>query len=597
MKAEGDFTFMSTLDRIRKADKRGAKLPTPEQRKEIARQIMAPVRAYPQQWLLIVALVTMLLIAVRKNRRAGGTEGVGRYVLARCIGEPGWSCSIFTKHLAAPTINWLERAGVSAMSLIRDAGLGNFVRVSRQAGSIKRIVFPWPEGHSEIRVYELAHEKSIDKVLGSRAHLYWPDEMQTQEHAAAAIDRVLPTLADFGGKIAGTGTPDKEVDSYFRRITDGSDPQWHCVELFSWDNPAFGPTFESRWARILDYAIVPGQARFGLTDADLALMRTFSRETCRAIALGHDDQLPGPVHEWLQRVKPTLLRDYFGRWVISSEEYVYDWYARDDLYFCRHTDLWLGTEHLPLATTMAERVALLPMLDTGRGWRRRDWRAVIGKDIGTYPDPAAWTVWAYSMDHPRAYEVWSEKIWHLSDSEMFARTKQIITEASDLQLRVTGVVADVKGMREGTRLDWDRQLKLRLPDGVRRPRHNVSPQRIMAMNMDLGAGVLAVAAGSPLDIEGRHLRYRINQAGKTEVWVKRPVALPDGTVLDGEDGDHQPPGDHCLDTSLYALDELRHIWGREPPKEVTPETLAEAAHLQRRRAEFAPKKQRGRARV
>lgn len=582
---------MSVLARIRRADKAAGRVPDLERRKAISREIMAPVRAYPQQWLLIVALFTLLLIAVRKNRRAGGTEGLGRYALARCIGEPGWSCSIFTKHLAAPTINWLERAGVSAMSLIRDAGLANFVRVSRQAGAIKRIVFPWPEGHSEIRVYELAHEKSIDKVLGSRANLYWPDEMQTQEHAATAIDRVLPTLADFGGNIAGTGTPDKEVDSYFRRITDGTDPQWHCVELFSWDNPAFGSTFEARWRRIIDFAIVPGQGRFGLTAADLDLMRTFTRPICRAIALAHDDQLPGPVKEWLAHVKPTLLRDYFGRWVVSSEEYVFDWYARDDMYFARHTDLWLGTEALPWGRTMAERVALLPMLETARGPRTRQWRAVIGHDLGTYPDPAAWVVWAYTMDHPRAYEIWSEKLWHLGDAEMFGRSKQLIQECSDLGVRVSGMVADVKGMRTGTRIDWDRQLKLRIPDGVRRPRHNVSPQRIMAFNLDLGAGVLGVAAGSELDIEGRHLRYRLNQAGRAEVWVERPVALPDGTVLDGT-GDHQPPGDHCLDCSLYALDDLRHIWGREPPVEHLPQTAAEQTHLGVRRREFAPKRKR-----
>jgi hypothetical protein len=333
-------------------------------------------------------------------------------------------------------------------------------------------------------------------------------------------------------------------------------------------------------------------ARFGLVAGDLELMAGFTRAECVAIGVGADDQLRPAIVEWLERVKPALLREYFGRWVVASEEYVYDWYARDDLYFCRHTSLWLGTEALPMASTMAARVALLPMVDTARGWKRREWRAVIGKDIGTYPDPAAWTVWAYSYDHPRAYEIWSEKQWHLGDSEMFARTKQIIEDAGDLGVRVTGVVADVKGMREGTRIDWDRQLKLRLPDGVRRPRHNVGAQRILAFNLDLGAGVLAVAAGSPLDIEGRHLRYRLNQAGNPEIWVKRPVSLPDGTVLDGT-GDNQPPGDHCLDASLYALDDLRHIWGREPEREQLPITVQEALHSERRANAFKPRPARG----
>jgi hypothetical protein len=582
---------MGTLDRIRKADRSAGKVPGPERRKEIAREIMAPVRAYPAQLELIRAMCRSPQVAVRKNRRAGGTEGPGRFMVAEAIARSGWSCSILTKHLAAPTINWLERSGVSAMSLIRDAGLAKFVRVSRQAGSIKRIVFPWPDGESEIRVYELGQEASIEKIRGSRAHYYWPDEMQSIEHAPAAIDIVLPTLADFSGHIVATGTPGKEIDSYFRRITDGTEPQWARVELFSWDNPAFGATFAERWARIINTAILPGMARFGLTVADVELMRSFTRDECVALSRGADDQLRPELASWLEHVKPALLREYFGRWVAAAEEYVYDWYARDDIYFCRQTGMWLGTDELPWGQSMAARVGLLPMLETARGWRKREWRAVIGKDIGTYPDPAAWTVWAYTLDHPRAYEVWSEKIWHLSDSEMFGRTKQIVTEASDLGLRVTGIVADVKGMREGTRLDWDRQLKLRLPDGVRRPRWNVSPQRIMAFNLDLGAGVLGIAAGSPLDVEGRHLRYRINQVGKTEIWVKRPVALPDGTVLDG-DGDNQPPGDHCLDTSLYALDELRHIWGREPTKSPLPLTAAEEAHMRRRSTTFTPRSAR-----
>lgn len=558
-----------------------------EHRRDIARGIMAPVKAYPEQWALAKAMLRHPQVAVRKNRRAGGTEGVGRLVLARCIAESGFSCSILTKHLAAPTINWLERAGISAMSLIRDAGLGKFVRVSRQAGSIKRIVFPWPEGDSEIRVYELGHEQSIEKIRGSRAHLYWPDEMQSIEHAPAAIDVILPTLADFGGHIAATGTPGKEADSYFRRITDGTEPQWHCAELFSWDNPAFGTTFAERWRRIIDTAIVPGQARFGLTTADVELMRCFNRAICVAIAKGLDDALTPLVRDWLGRVKPTLLREYFGRWVIASEEYVYDWYVRDDLYFCRATDLWQGTEAQPWGRTLEERVALLPTIETRRGPVRRQWRAVMGKDIGTFPDPAAWTLWAYTLDHPKAYEIWSEKRWHLGDAEMFARTEALIEECSDLGVRVTGVVADVKGMRAGTGIDWDRALKQRIPDGVRRPRHNVSAQRIMAFNLDLGAGVLQLAAGSELDIEGRHLRYRINRAGNPEIWTKRPVALPDGTVLDGT-GDYQPPGDHCLDSGLYALDELRHIWGREPETDGLPVTLMEQRHALHR-AKFRAK--------
>lgn len=576
---------MSTLERIRKADKRAGKVPSPERRREIAREIMEPVRAYPEQLELIRAMRRNPQVAARKNRRAGGTEGPGRFIVAEAIARSGWSCSILTKHLAAPTINWLERAGVSAMSLIRDAGLAKFVRVSRQAGSIKRIVFPWPDGESEIRVYELGQEASIEKIRGSRAHYYWPDEMQSIEHAPAAIDIVLPTLADFGGHIVATGTPGKEIDSYFRRITDGTEPQWSRVELFSWDNPAFGPTFESRWARIIDTAILPGMARFGLSLADVELMRGFTRDECVAISRGDDDRLRPAILDWLERVKPALLREYFGRWVVASEEYVYDWYARDDLYFCRHTDLWLGTEELPWGRTMAERVALLPMIETGRGWRRRDWRAVIGHDLGKYPNPAAWVVWAYTLDHPCAYEIWSEKRLHLGDSEMFARTSQLVDECKALGVRVTGVVADVKGMRAGTGLDWDRQLKLRVPDGVRPPRGVVNEQRIMAFNLDLGAGVVKVAAGSDLDVEGRHLRYRLNQRGRAEPWPERPVSLPDGTVLDGT-GDHQPPGDHCLDGSLYAMDELRHIWGSEPPREPVPRTAAEEAHETRRRVEF-----------
>lgn len=577
---------MSLIKRLKRADAAAHGVPDIDRRREIARAIMAPVRAYPEQWALVKAMHKSPLTAVRKNRRAGGTEGPGRAMIAQCIAESGVSWSILTKHLAAPTINWLERAGVSAMSLIRDAGLGRFVRVSRQAGSIKRIVFPWPDGDSEIRVYELGHEQSIEKIRGSRAHFYWPDEMQSIEHAPAAIDVILPTLADFGGHIVATGTPGKEVDSYFRRITDGTEPQWARVELFSWDNPAFGDTFEKRWSRIINTAIAPGMARFGLTRDDLILMRGFSRTTCVEIALGLDDHLPAPVAAWLARVKPTLLREYFGRWVVASEEYVYDWYARDasDLYFCRATDLWSGTERQPWGRTMAERVALLPMLETARGWRKRDWKAVIGHDIGTYPDPAAWVIWAYTLDHPKAYEIWSEKRWHLGDAEMFGRSKQLVEECCDLGIRVSGMVADVKGMRAGTGIDWDRELKRRIPDGVRRPRHNVSAQRIMAFNLDLGAGVLGIAAGSELDVEGRHLRYRLNQAGNPEIWTRRPVALPDGTVLDGT-GDHQPPGDHCLDSSLYALDDLRHIWGREPERPAEPLTIMEQTHKQLRRDE------------
>lgn len=582
---------MSTVARMRRAAASRAADLTRTQRRKIAAEIVAPLRDYPEQMELARALVKNPLTVVRKNRRAGGTEGVGRAVLAALIAEDGWSCSILTKHLAAPTINWIERAGVSMLSLIREHGLDRFVRISRQAGAVKRVVFPWPDGTSELRVYDLAHEASIEKIRGSRAHLYWPDEMQSIELAPAALDVVMPTLADFGGHIAATGTPSADVDSYFRRISDGTEPGWHRVELYSWDNPAFGNDFYERWHRIVDTAVAPARTRFGLSETDLVLMRELHRFECVSIANGHDTVLRPEVREWISRVKPTLLREYFGRWVVSTEEYVFDWYLRADLYYCRVNDLWSDVPEVPLVETMAERVALLPKVRTMRGEQARDWRGVLSVDIGLYPDPAAWVLWGYSMDHPRSYELWSEKRLHMPHSEIFARTSQIVEEARALGVRVTSVIADLKGPLLGAVGDWDRQLRARVPGGVRPPASMRTMERVTSANLDLAAGVLQVAAGSELDVEGRHLKYRITATGRTEVWKKRPVVLPDGAVLDGT-GDHQPPGDHCLDCTLYALEDLRHIWGQEPPDEPIPQTTAEAAHLRGRKGEFKRRRRR-----
>jgi hypothetical protein len=490
------------------------------------------------------------------------------------IARDDYVVCIVAPRLLAPSEHWLDRAGGdSAVSLIHDHGLDGHSTIQRQAGAIKSIRFAWG---SELRVYDLGDASKIEKIRGVRAHLWIADEAQGQTHLPRALaEAIMPTLADWGGQIIATGTPGRETDSWFRRVVEGDEEGWSRLHLWTWSNPAFGADPEERWQRVIDRVIAPARRRYKLTAEDVSLLRGLGESSLMTIAMSGD--VAPEIQDVLDRCDAALLREFFGRWVASSSDYVFDWHllGQENHYWCRQDDMW-GSD-APLITSISDRVAALPRLPTGAAMQ---WRASIGQDIGWH-DASATVVWVWSPTCPHAYELWSEAHVERTDTQVFERLAEIVDEVCAAGVHVDRVYGDLSGDRVGTQKDWDRRLRARLRRTgaplVVAPKKAGADEQRYALNLDLQAGLLRIVAGSPLDVEGRHLRYRPTdeEHAPSQIWKRREVVLPDGR--------HTRPGDHCLDAARYAMQGLGHLRGQTPTAEdLRPKSQVEMSPAERR---------------
>lgn len=534
-----------------------------EARREVARRVLAPVKGHPKQWAALQMLRTSRLLCVQANRRAGKTYGIVRYLLARCVAKTT-KVVILTHFLAQPTKNALDNQRPDCMvELIRSEGLSPFVKIHRTPAGIKSIRFAWG---SVIDVIEASNAGAVEKPRGTTGDVFWADEAQSQPFLATMIARIVgPMLAETKASVILSGTPGTETDSFFRRVSLGLSSWWAKAAFFSWDNPVFGSTPEARWSGVLDDSIKLLSDQYGIPPEDLEFLRTLTEAERVAISDARDTDLRPEVRKWVDAADHDLLREFFGRWITAQSEYVFNWH-RPGMYWCRESDRVPGD--LPAAATMAARLQLLPFHPLRR------WYAAIGVDLGVQ-DPSAWVVWVYANNHPTAYELWSEKRQGLSDTQVFARLEELVDEVKALGLQITGVIADNKGSRKGVGMDWDLNLRARVPSGVRIPRNMRTLDRVRALNLDLGAGRIKVVKGSPLDIEGLNLKWKPQDPDRPmppTPWKERKVTLPDGR--------QDRPGDHALDATLYALQDLDHIWNTEAEP---PATVEEAMARERER--------------
>jgi hypothetical protein len=532
-----------------------AKQPQPEDvtadirwRERSAAIIMAPLADYPAQRELADLLETDPAVAAGGPRRAGKTEAIGRKLLAKCLLEDGFTVVIGTSTLAGPTKNWLDRKGrPSAVGILRELGFlppktarsswqSEWCQVTRSMGHIVSIAFAWG---SQISVIDVGQMHLIDKHRGQTAHVWWFDEAQSIMPLPTVLkDLANPTKLDHGGCIVLSGTPGEEIDSLFGQISTGKTSGYHRVHLSSWQNPRYGATFEERWAYVIATLIKPDAGTYQISDDDVARLALCSEPEIEAIRHGSEDSETG---KWVATLSASFLREIMGRWVGDYGSLVYHWVP--EIY-------WI--DHEP---EMEQVVELLPAV-SGK------WKAAIGHDVGWSKGSMAWTVTLCADHHSTAYTVFSYVAKRMPEHEEFAFTEHLIDRIRTAGIDVLGVVADMTGMLSATHASWDRTLRARINIPVILPNKAATLQRLKSVNLDLARGHLKVAAGGPLDVEGRHLRWHPAKAGVID--VGRSVTIGNKPML---------PGDHCLDSLRYALQLLTAHWQRPLPEDNRPVLL------------------------
>lgn len=560
---------------------------TREQREAWADAVLEPIGTYPLQLAIAQAIWRgEQHQAIEGTRRAGKSQ-LFRVPLARALVEDGWVCVILTSVLIAPTRNILDRPhDRGLLGVLSKLGLWPGIAKVARAGrsSIVEISFPWNSG---IYVLDIGDAAAIDKHHGTTANLFWIDEATRTPYLSLALkDLVYPTLSDHGARVILTYTPDDDVHSLPSRLSESEDPEWQYHHMAAWRNPHFGETFQARWHTIVKRTVAAARSDYSLSDDDLARMYALTEPECDAISRGQESAelrrwVEGdntPQHPGLDR---AILIHIFGRQVRDAGRYVYAWYRvqPEQLYWCGVA----ARDDVRVLATLEERISALvtdPDLQHPNPRESMDWRVVLGVDIGYWPDPWAWTAWMWSPWHDVAYEIGSGKEHKLGDAEMLDLTVEIVNRVVGAGIPVDRVVADLTGMRAGTRIDWDRAISARFPrvrqlDGatgrvrVVAPKKGPTLTRIRVFNLDLAAGRYRVIAGGDLDIEGRHLRFRTDKPG--EIDKQREIRLANGAVV--------VPGDHCLDTALYAQQEIRTLRSQIPEMPRAPAALSEESWI------------------
>lgn len=529
-----------------------------QQRDRAARTILERVWSYPHQREAIETIAGAKFATLQANRGGGKTEGPASWLLARCIARDGYVVRIGCQTLENPTDTILDRESngeYSTLGWISRLGLAKDCQVSRAgASSVKRIRFSWG---SSIHVHDFETLRALERKRGVVAHFWWFDEAQSLAMLATVFTRlVVPRLGDHDGQVLFSGTPGRDLGTMFHRYCAEETEGWKRVAYYSYDNVMHGADDATRWARVLDTTVVPARKKYGLRAADIGRMRKLTRDERAAIARGTESE---ELAEWVQGLDPDLLREVFGRWVVGIEEYLFAWHkAPEDFYYCAVGPFWRDAREgepacmwetdAPIATTIAERVALLP--DAGPEWSRRsaNWFAVIGLDIGSVA-PSAIGAIAYANDVPTAYCLYSETRKGMADGELLDWIMWLIRELQGAGVSVTVVVADINGMRQGTGMEWDRSLRQRLPAAIPiMEAYKVDENsQMMAINLDIVEGRLKLVCGDALDICGRHLRWEPHDPASPKPArpdLGREVTLPDDTTC--------YPSNHATDMLRYA---------------------------------------------
>jgi hypothetical protein len=533
-----------------------------QRRREAARKILEPVRRHPRQWEALLSIIAAILSVLQANRRGGKTYLQGALAESRLLARDNYVVRVLTHRLATPTQNWLDCDGKESMvARLKRLDMLQYATIKRTGdGSIKSIRFDWG---SALYVHQFASQSDIDEKHGFNADLYLADEAQYLDLLPLVLTQlVLPTLADTEARVLLSGTPGREVGSFFHRAATGDDPGWSQVRFYSWHNPFFGASHEERWHKIVDTILRPSRGLYALTSDDIERIRGLDATTLELIA---NNDTPDDLKAWVKTLDSELRRQYFGAWVVGGAEYVFEWHrAPDPLYWCRtSSNRWNERDELllPVADTLAERIERLPLRQVGHQWLKREWSAIIGCDLGWSPSSTAIVVLAWAGGLDLCYALWSEAEFEQPDDVTLERLADITGELKRAGFLVHGVVADVTGTRKGTGAAWNGQFQRRFQAGktwIQEPDKANKDEQIRALNLDLLRGRIRLVAGDALDIEGRHLRWKPfdAQAPKPPTIDKwRTVVLGDGRV--------EQPAEHCLDAARYAAHKVPALFREE----------------------------------
>lgn len=480
--------------------------------------------------------------ATKKTRRSGATAGGCRELVARSIEQPGHRASYITGKLKdARKRAWENDTKSGFVDVIRAHGkprdeagvesydLAGVVAYIRKAD----MVIDFSNG-SQIDLAGADQAGMADRLRGIAKHVFWIDEAQDLVAQLSRLykDVIVAAMSDKVGECWLTGTPGRDCVGMFYEVTlDDGEPLtgWEVHRIAAVDNPFFGAV---TWANGVWLVVDNAGVEHGPYPDELA-----AEEAARAIRWERSAGEAIRENGWRED-DPSLLREYYARWVKDDARYVYALHSVPEHQIV-YAPVRLQVDGFPdLRAAMAD----LP----GRR-ELREYYTALGADLGTRA-AFAFVVWAWSLRDPVLYELASWKKPGLDYDEMAAHL-----HAVRAQINLSLMTADAGGGGKPAVMGWSKKwierYELPIIEATKQNKRIAQNQ----LNSDIRKGFIRLRDNSVLMQEWKVHRWK---PLKTE---------------DGKEAEDSTPHD-ASDGGLYAHRESYHHRFREAPPKILPGT-------------------------
>jgi hypothetical protein len=450
------------------------------------------------------------LVAIECGRRAGKTRGVVRDHMRDLMTVPGYrGLYLNSTRGEAEQLAWIGNRADGFAPLIAALGL------------------PWKLDNADLSIHNPAtdgwmylrgadDEQELRKRLGGAYHkVTWDEAQKIPPKLGVSIREVFfPALLDFGGRFRMTGTPVRQMSGLFwdvtrpevdKRLAGWSVHHWNLLANPYWGRAQLvGGAWYVVWGARDE--VVSGPHDRG----ELAAAVMGARMTKGMVAL--QTLYGGP--EVAPMDSPIMQREGFGRWVREDAAFVYavNRIAASRLLYAPHRSRPDGFPDV------AKALGDLPF----------DWRESmfsLGCDIGWWPDPFAFVLWAWHGHDPCLYEVASFRRTHLTSDQQVAALREVMAVVN-----VGLIVADASGPAKPTVKGWSADFVTRynLPILEADKQHKYT--HIDVMNNDIVRARLKLRDGGPLYDEMSQLQWATIVSGSGRM-VEDPTLAND--VCDG----------------------------------------------------------------
>ncbi len=429
------------------------------------------------------------LTAAIDGRRAGKTRGVVRDHLRDLLTIPGYrGLYLNSTRGEAERLAWIGNRGDGFRSLVERLKLP--LKLDNNELSIHNTV---TDGWMYLRGAD--DEAELRQALGAAWHrVTWDEAQKIPPKLGQSIREVfMPTLLDFGGRFRLTGTPVRQMSGLFWDVTRPElEKRTKGWKVHHWNltaNPFFGRAkhIKGRGVFVVWGArdeIVSGPHQPGELEAAIAGARWTKGIIALQTLYGGPEVAPidGPI----------MQREAFGRWVREDAAYVYAVHKvpHARLLFAPHRARLDGFPDIERA-----------LQDLPFDWRDEGFFA-LGGDIGWYPDPFAFVLWAWHQHDPCLYEVASYRKTHLNSDQQVGVLREVQASVN-LGLIVLDASGPAKPTVKGWSEGWINRYNLPIIEADKQHKYT----HVDVMNTDILRGTLKMRDGGPLFDEMCQLQW------------------------------------------------------------------------------------------